>query len=62
MHIGPAFGVGGQDQGRHVLTVMVHNSIIIDHILAIHLNSFFRGAGPVHAVADDNDDVFALHT
>ena len=36
---------------------MIHNTVVIHNVFTVHKNSFFPGAGAVHAIADHKHDV-----
>ena len=36
---------------------MVHDTVVVDDLLAVHEISFCKGAGTVHSIADDNNDI-----
>ena len=52
----------GEHKRGPVFAVVIDNSVVIDNILSVHLQSFRFGAGAMHAVSDDDNDILSFHT
>ena len=61
MNLGSSFGLSGQNHGIVVLAIVIHDSIIIHHLPAVHIDSLLKGAVAVHSIADDDDKVLSFY-